>query len=893
MNKKILVILVLFFYTFSLLFSLLLAEERICNNEKFALTVPVLVEGEELAVLWITPNQQPEKFLLEANGMSKILEGIVEDSIMLRLKLIIENAKNSCLNSTSTSTSINIKDLQQLNIDYKYDENLLSLELIIPAELRKKNIVNLLAVNQSANQSSNSVDVNASSRANDFTFNGSSFYLNTNLGRVYSNQKRETEFDESNSFFSNFQFVGNIYNLILESNHEYFSEREHSWTRGNSRLIHDDRKHLVRYIVGDSEYPLMGFQSSSAGAGVAIFRDYAINAQNLTKTNSLANSYSSAVTSNSGNSLILKRSSLLEVYLNGSLVDKKTLPAGPFDLTNIPFSSGENNLILKITDNLGNVEQINISQLYHGEILAATTSEFLVSYDYPSYVEDYQKKYDSSKGRGTFFYRYGIKDQLNLGGNLQLNRDDQLLGVECKFLTPIALIANNLAYSGSKGEDKDKGDANREKKYALAFKTEINSLEKWGKREALFLWRASLRVQDVYFKAVGESPSSLRLYSDLYLIKRFIELGNLSVGGGLVYQDNRFPQTDTLSFKFDLSKSFAREFNFGINYTQELKSANDKGEKGEKRILFMLTWVDSKGQMQGSSSYNTFDKNSATQFQHRYSKGHESLSSGILYNENENQKNLGADVNYLASRFESRVAHALTRNKNPASSTSSASSASDADKHSGEVTMRFALAYANSLFAFGRPISDSFAIINTDPPSKKYSIPINRSYNFAIAEINYFGSALVPSIRPYSRENLFLDSAELPMGENLAFENITILNSYKSGVGIKIALTKKRSVVAYIKDSRGNNLTLKTGKVFSFGNGVKDEMMAEFFSNREGRIFIDEISTQNLKLKLVIDDNRYDPLEIDLQKYLEKTSNESDTVTSTFDLGTLIFNRND
>lgn len=135
--------------------------------------------------------------------------------------------------------------------------------------------------------------------------------------------------------------------------------------------------------------------------------------------------------------LVLPTQSEVEVYRNGTLLQRLTLPAGIYDLENLPVSGLTNQLTIRIRDIFGRVREEKLFFLYSPEILRRGKIDFSVGL-----FRDKQGGY----------IRYGYSDHLTL--NLAGDREKQGLGFD--LLTKYGLFSTfgtnkdyELRYLGS------------------------------------------------------------------------------------------------------------------------------------------------------------------------------------------------------------------------------------------------------------------------------------------------------------------------------------------------------------------------------------------------------------------------------------------------------------
>ena len=107
--------------------------------------------------------------------------------------------------------------------------------------------------------------------------------------------------------------------------------------------------------------------------------------------------------------------STIEIYVNGTLVRRDQVPAGPFELTNLPLTAGANDTTIVVRDAYGHTQTIHKSQYLSEDLLRSGATEYaLVAGE----RQDPETSANNDKPLLAMRYRTGRSDKLTLGGRL-------------------------------------------------------------------------------------------------------------------------------------------------------------------------------------------------------------------------------------------------------------------------------------------------------------------------------------------------------------------------------------------------------------------------------------------------------------------------------------------
>jgi outer membrane usher protein len=234
----------------------------------------------------------------------------------------------------------------------------------------------------------------------------------------------------------NFDTALNWNGWVVEGNFSFLERAQPAWNRGDFRLVRDDLDNALRYVAGDLAVPVVGYQISKPLMGLTIARNYGLQPYLITRPISQYEFF-------------LENPSRVEVFSNGRLVQTLRLNAGQQDIRNLSLSSGVNDVQLIITDDVGRVQRLDFANAIAANLLAPNIQQFAYSFGFPNTTINGQKGYDWATPTLVVSHRMGISNILTLGGYLQADRNQQLVGLEGVLATTLGNIAWDAALSNA------------------------------------------------------------------------------------------------------------------------------------------------------------------------------------------------------------------------------------------------------------------------------------------------------------------------------------------------------------------------------------------------------------------------------------------------------------
>jgi outer membrane usher protein len=214
----------------------------------------------------------------------------------------------------------------------------------------------------------------------------------------------------------------------------------------------------------------------------------------------------------------------------------------------------------------------------------------------------------------------------------------------------------------------------------------------------------------------------------------------------------------------------------------------------------------------GRLSYSTFQG---------YGVGSYNLSADIDRSDAGSGANLSA--NYLANRAELGFSHFGSFENLFGNSVTQRSS----------IRAGASIAFADGALSVGRPIADSFAVVEAHRSLKSASVEIDRSPFGYIAETGSLGTGVAPTLASYIDRTLAVDAPDAPVTADLGQGTFRLRPAYRSGYKLVVGSANNVTAVGRMVDASGKPLSLVSGSARPADNGAGEEV--SLFTNREGR----------------------------------------------------------
>lgn len=750
----------------------------------YSLTVPLMVGNQPGADIRVILSANGEDLKLQAAPLLQELAPLLRPERLKQLET-----------ATDAQGNLRLPVLKELGLDAVFDEQKLELRVAVPPELRPPSDIQLFG---------NRLPAGAASALKPGDL---SAYLNLRTGFDYVEQSASGQGAGLQPFQASLEGAINLHNWVAEGSVSFTEDAATPWQRNDVRLVYDDPPRLLRYSLGDLSYPTAGFQSFQSLLGLTVARNFSLQPYRITQPLGQT-------------SFFLKGPSKVEVLVNGQPVRTLQLPAGPQNLRDFQFANGANDVNLRITDDVGRVETLQLSYFFDYSLLAQGEQEFAYSLGLPARLAEGGPEYEARFPGFSAFHRFGLTDRLTAGLNLQGDGDEQMLGANAIWATRYGTFQPDAAVSQVPGVG----------------------------------WDYAMRLAYRYADPAVMGGSSFSLAAG-YTGEHFASLGNLapsnsaawlfsanysqplpwrmSAGLGGTYQLSRGGQRDSSGVNLFLGKQFGRGVALNLNLARNELST---GQTELRAFLSLTFFFPGHGQTVRFTE-DTYTETSRADWQYTSMDPAGGWGANLGAQRQRDDYTGVGGVRYTGSRAEASLSHDVTT---PASST---------DNVDNRTSGRFgtALVYAGGQFALSRPVQDSFVIVVPHPELAGQKIGVDRVRDNYTAEADWLGPAVLPSLSSYQVRKVAVDAPDLPLGYELGPGEYTVLPTYKSGTVLRVGTGAMVLLRGVLELADGTPVSLQAGEIASL---TEPKMKAiEVFTNRKGKFMAEGLKPGAFELR--------------------------------------------
>lgn len=753
-----------------------------------AIEVPLILDRRFQQEITVTVGGPQEEIRIEAGPFLQAVEEMVRPDILERMRAAVD-----------PRDQVAIADLTALGLEVVFDEQQLELRVAVPAHLRQSSDISLSrrfpppGMDRALRPSALSAFLN----------------LRTGIDHV---QQSSTGGDEGlQPLRADFDGAVNWQNWVAEGQAFYAERGPTHWRRGNARLVRDDPERRIRYSAGDLVYPTTGFQTFQPMAGLTVARNFALQPYRVTEPRGHA-------------SFFLNAPSTVEVLVNGRPVRTLQLPAGPHNLQDFVFASGGNDVLLRITDDVGRVETLQLSFFFDPRLLAAGEHEFSYSAGIPAHPGEWGPEYDRHEPVFSLFHRAGLTDAVTAGLNLQGNEDQQVFGAEALWATSIGTFQPDVAVS-CRDEGRD-GYAAR-----LGYRFQ-NASHSWRST-----WSFSAQYLDPHFGSLGNlDPANPVAW---HFAGRYSQPLPWEMSGGIggTYQIRR-ETPDTLSgANLFVAKRFGRSGTADLTLDWRETTAGET----EQRAFISFTYLFPERRHRLRTTHDTFSRTSRADLHYTSRKTVGGIDGNLGIQRRPGDYSAYGGAHYAGYRGEANLFHELTT---PVTA--------DA-RHDSRTRFQFgtALVYADGQFALSRPVHDSFAMVKAHPDFRDQKIGVDPLREGRSAEINRWGPAVVPDLASYQVRNVSIEAPELSPGYELGPGFYSVWPTYKSGTIIEVGTGATVLLAGVVESGAGTPVSLQFGEIVPLSEAEAGRV--EFFTNRVGKFSVEGLRPGRYEMHLFTD----------------------------------------
>ncbi|HOM30157.1 MAG TPA: hypothetical protein PLS81_11965 [Deltaproteobacteria bacterium] len=598
---------------------------------------------------------------------------------------------------------------------------------------------------------------------------------------------------------ADFDSAVHLEGVVLEGAVSFLEEQARPLKRGDVRLVYDDPGDLLRYSAGDLRYPVVGYQSTIPMAGLGVSRDFSLKPHVVAYPVRQFEFY-------------LDTPSKVEVWVNDALTGTLNLDAGMHDIRDFPFSSGQNDVRIVITDIYGRTQELAFSFIQETTLLAEGFSQFSCNVGVPRVTSAESIVYEEDEAAFSLFYRRGLSDVFTSGAYVQGIRDRGLMGAVGTWATGAGVV--NLDAALGFARHRDRGIAGK-----LAFvhrpRPTSTSPAVSLQLEAEYVGSGFCRPMDLF----GNDGNDLRLagYVAVPLALGF----SSSLGAGYTFTGGKDARD-----RYELSAGLRRLwFNKKVSTSLAVQGLRDVDGGHEKRVFFGLVWMfpDEKqsvsaGMASGGSHDLQWDYGPASS-----SPGN--VHAQVKVGRRSEQESLRAKAGYVGNCGVVEVSQEVIHPSDP----------SQADVlNETTLSLGSSLVYVDGYWALSRPVNQGFVLVKGVKNLEGVQVAVNPGPEGCQAVSSTYMPGVLPTLSPYNIRNLRVEPVDPPEGFLPERTSYTLFPTYKSGYAITVGSDPTVIVVGVQRDREtGEPLGHQVIEVRRVPQG--DGQPVRTFTSRSGR----------------------------------------------------------
>ena len=571
-------------------------------------------------------------------------------------------------------------------------------------------------------------------------------FLNYQLGRTVSESGPDT--------YNGATELGvNLGKFLLLDNHVYTtSSGQNHAVRLQTQLVYDQPEDLRRWTLGDASSASGELGGAFNFGGIGVSKVYQINPYFIKSPQA---GFTGAVA----------LPSTVDVYMNGARVQSQSLAPGTFNLQNLNYqgATGLNNFEYVIKDPFGREQRVSFPYFFSDQLLAKGLQEY--SYNVGAIRNNYGV---SSNDYGTAvisaLHRYGVSDTLTIGMSGDATPDQINVGPSAALNTVRAgVFTAGLAVSYDSDITPRSGAA------ASVSHTFLSG----PFSSQLFVRRFTEDYSVVGFTPVYKP----KLQGSAGVSYDTVNTGNFSLsyseqtvfGGAIDQHATTFGYSRTLAGNISISANVSRVVDTTSGYA----------------VFLGISYFPANGVLANVNHLKTRDGDTVDQLQ--YSKT-PPIGEGLGYRALA-QRSVSAGT---ASESISPFVQYNARNAILTAEGTSFVNGGAGSSGSYQLSAAGAVAYIGNGVYLSRPISDSYAVVQIEPPLSGVRV-LKSSAEIGVTDAT--GKVFVPDLGSYQVNDVAIQSKDVPLDYTFAKSTQKIRPPLRSGVVASFDIQRVRAII--------------------------------------------------------------------------------------------------
>ncbi len=730
--------------------------------------VPLILNGRSHGNIIVHPHSEVARVTVAANAFWPLAQDTLNETVQANLKL-----------ASDSDGQLSLLALQAEGLEAHFDRRQLQLHIDVPPDLR---LASINSIGESSEQPNES----------ELTLPGQlSGYLNLRGSQTINWAGEDTGLKPLG-----LQLDGaiNWQGWVLEAQGQ--ATLGQSWQLDRLSIVRDAPEQAIRYTIGDLSVSTAGYQTSPSMFGVSVARNFSLQPFRVARPTS-------------NYSFFLERASTVDVFVNDELKTTLRLEAGPQDIRDLPLKTGINDIRLEITDDLGQTETLNFSTGVAGELLAEGVHQFAYSAGFPTIEQQPFKSYDLSRPTLSLFHRVGLTPNLTLGGYLQGDTTQQMVGTDGTWATKIGNLGWDIAASHHTDYGVDIA--------AKLFYEWIEAPDQSSQQRRL---RTALEYRGEEFSVLGQESPDGSTALNLSIAYQQVLFENIRASVNGEYQISR-QENNAYNIGVNLSRPFGQGLNLNLGYNYGQDSSRQTNHRFSIGLSGALPFAGQRFNTRTEFN-NTLEPNNALNWSYSPSHTLGNISPNLTLTQSPERYGLNGRLQYQGYRNTLGLNHQFTLPRETDGSI----------ENSSTVTWGTAIAFVDGVWGWSRPIDNSFALVTRQGSAVGNIVRVNPTLSGDMAQANGSGPAVL-SVAPYSLSRLSLDAPDLSLGEDLGQTSHQLLPTYRSGTLIRTGTEATVFLRGVLIDNAQKPISLQQGWIKSLSD--PDWPTADFFTNRTGR----------------------------------------------------------
>ncbi|RJX75796.1 pilus assembly protein PapC [Vibrio sinensis] len=522
----------------------------------------------------------------------------------------------------------------------------------------------------------------------------------------------------------------------------------------------------------------------------------------------------------SSQQLVLLESAEVEIYVNGERVSGGRLEPGRYNLQNLILDNGANDITVVVNYVSGNQEVLRFTQFYNAKLLEEGLLDYAFSLGRPIKYGNQGVDYEDV-WLATGFAEYGLTDWLTVGANGLVAQDGGILGALATFKSPVGNITARYSVSHNERDNSNNPIVKGNQGWIGSIDYE-NSVIGSGDSQSPNL-RLAVEQSDKFNNAPWKSGDNIYANTSdytQYLANYFWQINNeLDLSFAARYSQYAVEGDDILSSVLLNWRRGGLTLGVGTEYEDSYRYSEPDSRW---LINFEYNWYSRESANQLGISYNSNNERSRVFFNNEGRNYVGDIGVRIEAEQDKYQQKQKAELSYTANRFrtESEVIRHVNRHD-------------DSESYHGALRLATAIGMVDGHWGWGRTSTGPFVVAALHPTLQgaTANLDVNTEGKaLALASPNING--LFSVSQPFSSNSMDYTVIDAPLGYDWGDGTLDISPGAATGHYLLMGSDASLSANGYLYFADGKPIAYRQGRI------IGDENAVEFFTNKQGRFYI-------------------------------------------------------